>query len=91
MSTKRLIGKEPSIQNIPIRTEQGKKIRDAFTCGHTYCEADYSGLELRFAAELVDHEHFYCKRCDTKFSVERGKEGVCPTCERTDRARSMEG
>lgn len=37
-----------------------------------------------------DHEHFYCKPCDTKFSVARGLIGLCPTCEKTDGARSME-
>ncbi len=36
-------------------------------------------------------EDFYCGPCDTKFSVPRGNEGLCPMCGQTDGAWTMEG
>jgi len=45
-----MIGREPNIQNIPIRTEQGRRIQEAFSTGHQLIEADYADLEVRAAA-----------------------------------------
>lgn len=57
-ATGRLSSTDPNLQNIPVRTDLGRKIRDAFVPekGNVFVNADYSQFELRLAAVLAGDE-----------------------------------
>ncbi|GAA3356666.1 DNA polymerase I [Saccharopolyspora gregorii] len=58
-ATGRLSSTDPNLQNIPIRTEEGRRIREVFVVGSGYSElltADYSQIEMRIMAHLSGDE-----------------------------------
>ena len=59
-STGRLSSTGPNLQNIPVRTQEGRKIRECFVAGKGYVAlltADYSQIEMRIMAHLSDDAH----------------------------------
>lgn len=57
-ATGRMASRDPGVQNIPIKTENGARIRTAFIAapGHVFVDMDYSQIELRVLAMLAEDE-----------------------------------
>ncbi len=65
-TTGRLSSSDPNLQNIPVRTEFGRQIRECFTplaSGSKFLSADYSQIELRLLAHLSGDEHLVAAFC----------------------------
>jgi DNA polymerase-1 len=56
-ATGRLSSQDPNLQNIPVRTEEGRRIRRCFVArpGHVFVSCDYSQVELRLLAHYAGH------------------------------------
>ncbi len=67
-ATGRLSSSDPNLQNIPIRTEEGRKIRQAFVApkGSVLVSADYSQIELRIMAHLSQDEGLLSAFCQNQ-------------------------
>lgn len=90
-ATGRLSSTEPNLQNIPIRTELGKKIRKAFIPedGFVFVDADYSQIELRIMAHLSEDEELIeaYKSAKDIHRITAGKVFGLPFSEVTDEER----
>ena len=92
-TTGRLSSSDPNLQNIPVRTDFGRQIRECFTPlapGERFLSADYSQIELRLLAHLSGDEHLvaaFCSGADFHASTASRVFGV-PLDEVTPQLRS---
>jgi len=92
-ATGRLSSTEPNLQNIPIRTEQGRRIRKAFVPEQGYCMVaiDYSQIELRIMAHLSGDEGLV-RAFETGQDIHQATAaevfGLCPEEVTTEQRRS---
>lgn len=84
-ATGRLSSVGPNLQNIPVRTEEGRKIRDCFVAGKGFDQlitADYSQIEMRIMAHLSNDAHLleaFSSGEDLHATVAAEVFGVAPT------------
>ena len=92
-ATGRLSSSDPNLQNIPIRTEEGRRIRQAFVArpGCVLLAADYSQIELRIMAHLSSDEgllHAFATGADVHRATAAEVFGVAPEQVTGDQRRS---
>lgn len=92
-ATGRLSSSDPNLQNIPIRTEEGRKIRQAFIAppGYRLLAADYSQIELRIMAHLSEDPHLcqaFARSTDVHRATAAEVFGVTPEQVTSDQRRS---
>ncbi|BBH43604.1 DNA polymerase I [Pseudomonas sp. KU43P] len=92
-ATGRLSSSDPNLQNIPIRTAEGRRIRQAFVAspGYTLLAADYSQIELRIMAHLAKDEgllHAFRNNLDVHRATAAEVFGVALEAVTTDQRRS---
>ncbi|HYR25772.1 MAG TPA: DNA polymerase I, partial [Aquabacterium sp.] len=81
--TGRLASNDPNLQNIPVRTAEGRRIREAFIAppGHVIVSADYSQIELRIMAHISQDEnllHAFAQGLDVHRATASEIFGVSP-------------
>jgi DNA polymerase-1 len=81
--TGRLSSNDPNLQNIPVRTAEGRRIREAFIAppGHSIVSADYSQIELRIMAHISQDEnllHAFAEGLDVHRATASEIFGVTP-------------
>jgi DNA polymerase-1 len=81
--TGRLSSNDPNLQNIPVRTAEGRRIREAFIAppGHSIVSADYSQIELRIMAHISQDEnllHAFAEGLDVHRATAGEVFGVAP-------------
>ena len=93
--TGRVASTDPNLQNIPVRTELGRQVRQAFVAGDGYrlLSVDYSQVELRIAAHMSNDEAMLAAFLDNQdihtataaaiynIPLERGNKGPTPPCQ----------
>ena len=92
-ATGRLSSVEPNIQNIPVRGETGRKLRDGFVAapGHLLVSADYSQIELRLLAHLsgdANLREIYAQGLDIHARTAAQVAGVAPDQVTADQRRA---
>jgi len=92
-ATGRLSSSDPNLQNIPIRTEEGRRIRQAFVArpGYVLLAADYSQIELRIMAHLSSDTgllHAFAAGADVHRATAAEVFGVAPEAVTSDQRRS---
>jgi DNA polymerase-1 len=92
-TTGRLSSSDPNLQNIPVRTEEGRRIRQAFVArrGYALLSADYSQIELRIMAHLSADEgllHAFADGADIHRATAAEVFGMPPEAITADQRRS---
>jgi len=92
-ATGRLSSSDPNLQNIPVRTEEGRRIRQAFVArlGYVLLAADYSQIELRIMAHLSSDEgllHAFAAGADIHRATAAEVFGVAPEAVSAEQRRS---